>query len=156
MPSGPCSIEGDDVDAQVFRSAETRIVAGPHTPYNPELYHRYQHDQLARVFVPILDGATPIGVIEAGCELGWQASICTDRNIERLQQVARDRGSLLAIFRSTRLLHKTIAEHAISIIGADSASLHVFQDGAEVLSQGAGSATARFLKEHPPTPSGEN
>jgi GAF domain-containing protein len=149
-----CAVNGDDIDAQVLRTQETRVVTGPHTPYNKELYERYQHDTLSRIFVPILDGDTAIGVIEAGCEIALQDTLLTERNIRHLQELLRDRGSLLAIFKTTHLLHKTIAEHAISIIGADSASLHVFQDGNEVLSQGAGRATAGFLKAHPPTPSG--
>ena len=106
-----------------------------------------------------------VGTIEAGCNKERKDEILTESVIERVEQLGRDKGEEIAQKRPHVLL-QGIAWDAIQLIGADSASLHVYRRktpessegedewGEPILATGAGKATPEFVKSYKPGPRG--
>ena len=126
-----------DIQACVVHSKRTERVTGPDSRLDPEIYARFEHSKLSRVWVPIFDGETVVGTIEAGCSIEREPVIMTEENIQALEQLGRQRGPAIAQKRPFILL-KLIAEKAVEIAEAHSASVHVYDSGNLLLMAGAG------------------
>jgi GAF domain-containing protein len=160
-------LDSRDIQADIARTGKTEIIEGWDERFNREIYERFEHWRLARVFAPIVSGAQHVvGTIEAGCAKERRADVITTAAIENIQRLGREKGDTIARIRPHALL-ELIAKQAIHLIGADSASLYVYRRtthdpsksgtprwGELLLAAGAGKATPTFLQAHPPRPTG--
>jgi signal transduction histidine kinase len=152
-----------DIQTHIVRTGETRIIAGWDELLDKEIYDRFEHGQLARVWAPILSADRKVvGTIEAGCNKDREKEVLNSVAIERIKQLGRDKGDEIARKRPHVLL-QGIAKDAIRLIGADSATLHVYRRrvpessdaagqewGELILAAGAGKATPEFVKSDKP------
>lgn len=97
--------------------------------FDKRIYEIFGYSDLARIFVPLtkIDGqgrSTVIGTIEAGCLKHRESILLTDQVLEKVEQLGKDHGVLIGQNR-THILLEIIAQYAIDIICADSASIHV-------------------------------
>ena len=109
--------------------------------------------KLSRVWVPIFDGDEVVGTIEAGCAIERKAAILTEANKRELERLGRERGPAISRTRPFVLL-KLIASKAVEIVGADSASLHVYQSDGLLLMAGTGMASRDLLGAFSPYQTG--
>ena len=146
-------LASEDMQAHVVRTRQTEVVKGFHERFDSSIHERYDHDNLGRVLVPIVAGNDVVGTIETGCRLIRSDAVLTRENVAAVEEIARRYAQEVAQARPFVLL-KLIAGHAIEVLGADSASLHVYENGTEFLVAGAGKATANFLRRFAPRPGG--
>src|SRR5262249_49371148 len=109
--------------------------------------------RFAQVYVPITLDKSVVGLIEAGCQLQHADRVLTPANITTIETLASTHSEMVAQARPYVLL-KLIAEHAMSVIGAAAASLHVYHGHRPFLLAGAGKATPPFLARFAPRPEG--
>lgn len=148
-----CRLEADHILANVARSGQTQIIRGWDSKLEPEILGRFGFATSVRVFAPIISGTNVVGVIWAGCPLELEKDIVTPQSIDALKCLGVMRGARVAGCRPYVLL-EVIAQHAIGIIEADSASIHIVQRGQPLLEATAGRATREFLHNHPPSSNG--
>lgn len=146
-------LDSTDILADIVRTGKTEVIEEWDERFNEEIYERFGHADLVRVFTPLVADGVPIGTIEAGCRRERWTEMLTDANIQAVERLGRERGAAVARTRSYVLL-ELIANHAIRIIGADSASIHVYHFGQRLLEAGAGKATKDFLLRFPPREGG--
>lgn len=150
------SLSNSDIQADIVRTKKTEVLEGWDERFDKEIYHRFGHENLVRVFAPLRADNSVVGVIEAGCQKERREEILTSETCATVQRLGHKWGKTVARTRPYVLL-KLIADHATGIIGADSASLHVYQAKQTLLIAGAGKADKEFLAEFPPRlPSREN
>ncbi len=106
-----------------------------------------------------------IGTIEAGCDKERKHEVLTDLAIERVKQLGCEKEDEIAR-RTPHVLLQSMAKDAIQLIGADSASLHVYrltpdpsaeaehEWGELILAAGAGKAKPEFVQSYMPKPGG--
>ena len=100
--------------------------------------------------------------LEAGCNKERADQILNDSAIERVKQLGYEQGDRIARIRPHVLL-QDIARNAIRLIGADSASVHVYRRkptnvpageeldwGELILAAGAGRATPEYVQSDKP------
>jgi GAF domain-containing protein len=149
-------LQTNDIMCSVVTSARTEFFpAGLRDPrFNSAIYDTFGHDNLSRLFVPLIPerARSAIGTLECGCFGKERRQFVQDQagNVERLAKK-----SAMAIGANrTHVLLSTIATKAIEIVGADSASLHVFRKQELLYQAGAGLADTAFLKRFPPRKDG--
>ncbi len=156
-----------DIQTYVVSTGETKIIEGPDDLLDKVIYERFEHWRLVRIWTPILAADQKVvGTIEAGCNIGRRSEVFTDSAIERVKELGREKGEEIATRRPHILLQR-IAGDAIRLIGADSATLHVyrrnpsesseagpFEWGDPILAAGAGRATPSFVQNYRPSQSG--
>ena len=152
-----------DIQTHVVITGETKVIVGWDNLLDKEIYDRFEHFRLARVFAPIVSSdQRVVGMIEAGCSKERKDEVLTDSAIERVKQMGREKGEEIARTRPHILL-EVIAEQAIQLVGADSATLHVYRRniaestelwGELILAAGAGKATPEFVKSDNPRQQG--
>jgi GAF domain-containing protein/signal transduction histidine kinase len=170
------SIQTEDIQTWVVGHGETVILDQNNKLFNQDMFERFEHHKLARIWVPIRDGDEVIGTIEAGCIKERRSAVLSDESCKALEKLGIEKGRVLAVLRPQGLLH-LIAKEAIQLVGADSASIHVFQSPEQfseelhpslsekevashlgtsvpLLVAGAGRADAKFIQAHPPRPNG--
>jgi GAF domain-containing protein len=169
--------DAPDIQTHVIANGTTMVWEGNHELFNPEIFEFFEHDKLARIWTPLRNAENEvIGTIEGGCARERNSSVLTEENCRRFEELAARKGPLLSNLRPQALL-KLIAEEAIALIGADSASVHVFQSSEPlsderrgaitqvdfaahfhctepVLAAGAGKAGPDFIQAHSPRPQG--
>ncbi|MGA2148671.1 MAG: GAF domain-containing protein [Bryobacteraceae bacterium] len=165
-----------DIQTHVIANGQTVILDGNSDLFNQEIFEFFEHHKLARVWVPIRNGDEVIGTIEAGCAKERRHDVLTEENCRALERLAARKGPMLCNLRPQALL-SLIAQEAIGLIAADSASVHVFQaleglpqeqlhtiaqeDFAAhfhceepVLAAGAGKSGPEFIRKYAPRPHG--
>ncbi len=147
------TLDSDDIQSFIVRTRQTEVVVGQHPRLDRDIFERFDHGSLARVFVPVIDAGEVVGTIEAGCPGGRKDEVLTVANLDAVEAIAVRHSRAIAQARPYVLL-KLIAGHAIDVLGADSASLHVYEDDRELLVAGAGRATVDFLRRFAPRPRG--
>jgi len=158
------TLDTDNIHTDVVRTKNTVTIEAWDHRLDPDIYERFEHSKLARVFVPIISDQEAVGTIEAGCRLERKDSVITSSAVAEVERIGKDRGRDLGRYRPHVLL-ELIAQSAIAIIGADSASVHVYRKdqssergidglGEPILAAGAGRATKEFIREHQPRPGG--
>jgi GAF domain-containing protein/signal transduction histidine kinase len=146
-------LEDKDIQCDIVRSGRTEVLWRYDSRFDYELWDRFNHEHLARIFAPIIDRGRVIGTIEAGCALSRRESVLTPQAIDAVTQLGLDRGTIVAA-TLPRVLLELVARTAIELTGADSASIHVYQKDAQFLVAGAGRVTREFVHAYPPSPGG--
>jgi GAF domain-containing protein len=59
-------LDSSDILASIYRSQRTEVIAGWDERFNREIYEAYHHEQLLRIFIPIMLGDRVLGVAEIG------------------------------------------------------------------------------------------
>jgi GAF domain-containing protein len=157
------ALGSNDIQAKIVRSGKMEIIAGWSDSLDREIFDRFDHWRYARIFTPIFstDGRV-VGTLEAGCLKERHPEVFTPATQERLNELGRIHGEEIARARSHAVL-EMIAGRAIELIGADSASLHVYRRGIPsaatnvandwgelILAAGAGKATHEFVRAYQP------
>jgi len=147
-------LDSPDITAHIVRTGETKVIEGwDEDLLDREIYERFGHANLARVWAPIVADGAVVGVIEAGCRREYRAATLAPENVRAVERLGQERGTVIARIRPHVLL-ELIANRAIEIIGADSASIHVYRSDHLLLEAGAGRATKDFLLKFPPRKEG--
>ena len=157
-----------DIQTYVVMTGKTKVIAGWDDLLDKTIYERFEHWRLARVWAPIYSAAgLVVGTIEAGCDKERKDEVLTDLAIERVKRLGCEKGEEIARKRPQVLL-QSMAKDAIELIGADSASLHVYrltmsdsaaeehEWGELILAAGAGKATPEFVQSYMPRPHGRD
>jgi GAF domain-containing protein len=147
------NLDHSDLQAEIIHSGKTEVLEGWDERFDREIYERFGYTNFVRIFAPLVADGVNIGTIEAGCRRERRSEVLTLENIRIVEQLGQERGTVIAPIRSHVLL-EMIASRAIEIIGADSASIHVYQFDQLLLEAGAGRATKVFLHKFPPRESG--
>jgi signal transduction histidine kinase len=148
-----CRLDSEYILANVVRSGKTQVVREWDPRLDREIYERFGFARAVRVFTPILAETKVVGIIWAGCPIDHADDIVTPQTIEAVTQLGISHGQAVANSRPHVLL-EVIARHAIGIIEADSASIHIYQNHEKLLEATAGNATSAFLHKYPPTQTG--
>ena len=154
VPSGWISrasyaLDKPDIMTDIIRTGRTEVIVGWDERFNPELYERFGHERLARIFLPLKVDGEVVGVVEAGCLRERQAELLSQDRVQVVEELVQQRAARIAQARPYVLL-ELIANHASKIIGADAASIHVYQSDKISLEAGAGKATPGFLRQFLP------
>ena len=145
--------ESSDIHVSIVKQQEGEIIDSYDPRLNREMYLRYGHEKLERIFVPIFADKEVIGTIEVGKDKKSEQKVLNDEDLKRVQALANIRGTKVNQIRPHQLL-EMIARKAMEIIGADSASIHVYQDKTPIQMAGAGKIDKEFLKKIPPSKNG--
>jgi GAF domain-containing protein/signal transduction histidine kinase len=169
-------LDARDIQTHVIAEGKTVLLTEYSDLLNREIFDSFEHCKLARVWVPLRCGPEVFGTIETGCVKERQQLHLTDEKVRALEQFAIEKGPVLRRLCPQTLLG-LIADEAIGLVGADSASVHVFQCAEPmsqdellktsqeeianhfgrlnpVLAAGAGKTTVEFIQAHPPRPNG--
>jgi GAF domain-containing protein len=120
------SMEADDILNRTIWSG-TMLQYGEYQDFFDEaVWERNSHADYWRVWVPIKNGDVAIGVIEAGCLKENRTAVFRAEKLKALETLGQAVGAQLDNARSPEVL-RLMADTAIRLIGADSATLHVFQ-----------------------------
>jgi GAF domain-containing protein len=147
------SLDQTDILTDVVSTGKTEVIQGWDNRFNREIYDRFGHEHFTRIFAPLRANGKIVGTIEAGCRSEKRADIISPEKIQAVEQLGRGRGQEIARTRPFVLL-EMIADQAIKIIGADSASIHVYYFGELLLEASAGRADKDFLRKFPPRKEG--
>ena len=156
-----------DIQTYIVGTGATKVIVESDDLLDKDIYERFEHWRLARVWAPILSSdQRVVGTIEAGCDKQRRDDVLTNSAIERVKQLGREKGEEIARTRPHVLL-EVIANRAIELIDADSATLHVYRrnvpdssvgEGPEwgelILAAGAGKATPEFVQSDQPRQGG--
>jgi signal transduction histidine kinase/signal transduction protein with GAF and PtsI domain len=96
------NLESDDIQAWIVRNCQTTVICGWDDRLDLEIYERFHHERLVRVFTPIYGRAGIIGIVEAGYNRSTKATITPQEvaTLDRcLEQVA-------LVIESARLLEQ--------------------------------------------------
>jgi GAF domain-containing protein/signal transduction histidine kinase len=146
------SLEGNDIQACVVRTRETVVSDKWDSRFNKEIWTRYKHQTLARVFAPIISAKHGvIGTVEAGASHDKRHEVRAKSAAVTALGEAKGEGIARVL---PHVLLELVASHAMMLIGAHSASLHVFDGKQPLLAAGAGKADPDFLADHPPSEGG--
>ena len=161
------SLDAKDIQSYVANTGETKIVVGWDELLDKEIYDRFDHVRLVRIWAPIVSrDHGVVGTIEAGCDGDRKDEVFTTSVVEKVVQLGLDKGEEIALNRPHVLL-KGIAKEVMQMTGADAAALHVYRRrpfglsedrneewGELILAAGAGRATPEFVRSIQPRPSG--
>jgi len=156
-------LNASDIQTHIVKTGETRVFVGWDDLLDRDIYERFEHWRLARVWAPIVTSDhTVVGTIEAGCNKDRADDVLSDSAIDRITRLGCSLGDKIARTRPHILL-QGIARDAIKLIGADSASVHVYRRrvtdssveedidwGELIVAAGAGKATPEFVRSYQP------
>jgi GAF domain-containing protein len=162
------SLDDEDIQTFIVNTGETKIIDGPHKLLDPIIYKRFEHWRLVRIWAPIITSqGVVVGTIEAGCKKEIRSKVFTEETIARVENLGRRYGDDIAEKRPHILL-RGLAQSVIDFIGAQSATLHVYERsrvqpppdsihrwGDLILATGAGKATPEFVRRYNPRPEGK-
>lgn len=144
-------LDSDDIQADIIRRRQTEILTGWDERFDKSIYERYGHDQMIRIFVPLVVGETAFGTVEAGHDLAEKAEFSPQERAALEQLVAEYALRLWEAMLPHAL--GVIVENAVNMVRADSGSIHVFyrKDKDRYVYQAcAGRIGMEFLDEFPP------
>ena len=111
------SLDSSDINADIVRTGKVEVIAADDPRFDLEIYKRFKHKDLIRVFIPMKVPSTGeiIGTVEAGYRRGYRDFI-NERDIQFLQSFVAY--VVEAIEPSKRILIETIShELRSSIVG---------------------------------------
>jgi signal transduction histidine kinase len=79
------TLESDDIQAIVVRTARPVPITGYDARLDPDMYTRYHHERLTRVFMPIIARSVVIGTVEAG----YDRSVVPEIDQQVVEQLKR-------------------------------------------------------------------
>jgi GAF domain-containing protein/signal transduction histidine kinase len=144
-------LDSDDIQAYVVKTKETVVSDSEDCRFDTELWTRYNHARLARVFAPLVSRGKVIGTLEAGSQK--EKLLDVRANSDAVTQLGQAKGPDIERVLPHALL-ELVAEHAMQLVGAGSATLHVLEDGQALLCAGAGRVNREFLQQHQPSADG--
>jgi GAF domain-containing protein len=159
------SLHSNDIQAYVVNRRCLEIIEGwdPEGRLDREMFDAFGHENLARVFAPLWVGEKVVGTIEAGCVRKNSAQLLTPAAVRKIEALGRGRGERIWAAHP-RALIASIANQVIQLVGAHSATLHLYERipdshgvnkiGQEILVAWAGAADKSFLKRFPPRRNG--
>ncbi|SPF34981.1 hypothetical protein SBA4_1600002 [Candidatus Sulfopaludibacter sp. SbA4] len=135
-------------NAEAIGAAAAEYVAGYDRRFDEETYELYGHSKLARIFAPLLDQDKVVGVLETGC------SIDREKHIRSLFPyvvgLAKTMGGAVSTILPNEFL-AGVAQRAMEIVGAHSATIHIYSDLEVTGEASAGLATGLdFVSRFPP------
>ena len=101
------SLDEDDILVDVYRTGRLETISGWDDRFNREIYDRYGHERLLRIFAPIQLRDRVVGVIEVAFDRETKGRI--DEQERQLLQAFVDQGAVA--LENTRLLVET--QHAL-------------------------------------------
>jgi GAF domain-containing protein len=146
-------LDSGDIQAQVFRTKQHVVIEGADDRLDPDIFKRFRHETLVRIWMPVISEGDVVGTIEAGCDRSRKDDVFTPDVVSAVRAIADEHTATLANARPHVLL-TLITKHAIEVLGAESGSLHVYKDKDPFLVAGAGKADIAFLQQFAPRPDG--
>lgn len=149
------SLNSNDIQADIVRTRRTEIIAGPDPRFDQEIYKRFGHENLVRIFTPIIACGEVLGTVEAGYDRRNKSSI-TQEECSSLEDIVAQHAPEL---RKALLSHalEVIVANAVKMVQAQSGSIHILynpQTGRYVYEACAGRIGSEFLEAFPPTAQG--
>jgi GAF domain-containing protein len=138
-------VTSDDILAYIVRTGDTVVLEGWDDRFNREIYDRFEHEKLARMFCPLIANGVPIGVLETGIPKELKAKVLSDHTVARVKRLCTERGSRIEPHLPQSTLRQLV-EIGISIMKADAAIIYVLRGEEELLCAGAGKATLQFIR----------
>lgn len=139
-------LDGPDIMAYVANERIPQVAVGWHPRFTKAVYTKFNHERLARVYMPVVSKGRSVAVIQAGCDKSRYSTVLTQETLQAVAALAHEYADSVAEARPFVLLEK-IATRAIEIAGADAASVHVYRGKELRLQAGAGRATAGFIQK---------
>jgi transcriptional regulator with GAF, ATPase, and Fis domain len=140
-----------DILPDVVRKKETELLDKWDDRLDKDIYDRFGHENYSRIIAPIMNNGNVLGTIEAGCSKGKKSNFY--REIKEIERIGEENSDIIKRFSPHKLL-EIIVLYVVEILGADSATIHVYKDQEILLSAGAGKATKEFLQKHRPRKGG--
>jgi signal transduction histidine kinase len=146
------SLDHKDIIADIARTKKAEILLGWDRRFDPETFELYGHDKLARIFAPMFHEGEVVGVLETGCSKDRAEHV---REIfAHVEALARNYGGPVAAIRFSDAL-ASIAKGAMEIIGAESATIHLYKGDEITYQASAGLALEHdFVHLYPPRRAG--
>ena len=132
-----------DILADIIRTGKTEVIPGWDPRFNREIYDKFGHEQLVRMYTPIFVNGEAVGVLEVGGRKERQEELFTAGRRQFVVAEADRISEFIDGISDSRFFEK-IAEKAVGILGPGAATIHVFQQDREgkehvVLQAGRGS-----------------
>jgi GAF domain-containing protein len=147
------SLFSTDIQAFIVRTGKYEVIEGYDLRFDPDIYYRFEHDKVVRLFAPIRYAGKIVGTIEAGCPREQRSKLMSPANIAAVEALASEYAQKVAEARSFVTL-QIIATQAIEVTAVESASIHVYDNENLILSAGAGLAEPDFIMRFQPRLSG--
>ena len=125
----------------LVRSGRTEVIEGWDDRFDREIYDRFGHKDLIRVWAPIKRGTKVLGILQAGRHT--RRGKLTPAVVARVEEYAENSFEVISRSRPIVLL-ELISRHAQNIVGAHGASVHVFNVGGQ-LEAGYGEISKEFV-----------
>jgi len=155
----------DIVPTTLASGLPTKRMEGYDPAFDPEIYWKFGHTDIARMFAPMMIGKQAIGVVEFGCNRRNKANAnhLFATQVTGVETIIKDMTNKdMTLVRPNALLER-IAGYAMDALGAGSASIHVYDIDVRKQPQtlpkpflfgGAGKATPSFLRKFSPRENG--
>jgi GAF domain-containing protein len=127
-------LNGTDIMADVLRNGRSETPKFRDRRFDRHTWRFFRHWKLARAFVPVLLDGEKLAVLQAGWDAG--KGEVPQSLVEQIERLGEEWKGAIAEARPFVLLEK-IAQLTIDRVGADSASLHVFEGAKVILEAGA-------------------
>lgn len=119
-----------DILADIVRTGKTEVVPGWDDRFNREIYEKFGHERLVRMYTPIFRDGEPVGVLEVGGPKDRLETLLPPVRQQEVKEEAIRLAELIEGISDSYLLEK-IAEKATAILGAGAALIHVFTKDAQ-------------------------
>lgn len=141
------SLDERDILVDVYHTAKTEVIEGWDDRFNREIYERYEHERLLRVFMPVQIRDRVLGVIEVAHDRSAKGSI-DDSDVQLLRAfvdqaaIALENVRLLAETQRTLEETETLYDASRRLSGASTAAemVSAVMEGAHI-----GAADSAFL-----------
>jgi GAF domain-containing protein len=141
------TLKSNDILSYIARTADTVVLEGWDDRLNPEIFERFDHDKLIRIFCPLMSNGAPIGVLESGAPKDARNRVLGEDTIATIKNLCNNKGDSIAVHLPQTSL-KQVAQIGTEITSADAASIHVYRDDELVLCGGSGKASAEFIRNN--------
>lgn len=139
-------LDSNDIQADILRKRTPEKIVGNDPRQDPEMGERFGHEDLAHFWVPVLHNGEGVAIIRGGCHKRREKELLTPENLRVMNALAQEMAPILAECRSHVLL-EVIAREAIRLIGAGSATLHVYRNSETILFAAVGELKVKGAAE---------
>jgi GAF domain-containing protein/putative methionine-R-sulfoxide reductase with GAF domain len=153
----------NDIIPDVYRTQRaTDVIQEWNSRFDVEIWERFEHRELARIFAPLMVDGYCVGVIEYGCARKRRDTAFTEGNRQKVEQViAKHTRPEFALARPGVLVER-VAQYAMDALNADAATIYVYEGlqgllpslGKPILMAGAGKADPAFVHDFVPRDKG--
>lgn len=112
------SLDSDDIQADIVKSRAIEVPGTEDKRFDPEIFKRFGHDRLIRVFIPMISPSdnSVIGTVEAGYQRGYRKYIY-ERDIQILKGFVDYAAIALDRKKKDSLLERIGHEFSSAIVG---------------------------------------